>query len=74
MSYVLRFVTKFHYLWFLLFDSHVQDGNVSAEDYEDIDWDTEDELEIENIAPSSCSNVVARNVQTIVTNGEVNDH
>ncbi|KAK1416969.1 hypothetical protein QVD17_26089 [Tagetes erecta] len=47
------------------------DGNVSGEDYEkNIDWDTEDELEIENIAPPSCSNVVARNVETIVTNGE----
>ncbi|KAK9052408.1 hypothetical protein SSX86_029037 [Deinandra increscens subsp. villosa] len=47
-----------------------RDGNASGEDYENIDWDTEDELEIENIAPSSCSNVVARNVEAIVSNGE----
>ncbi|KAI7724882.1 hypothetical protein M8C21_025808 [Ambrosia artemisiifolia] len=45
------------------------DGNAAGEDYEDIDWDTEDELEIENIAPSSCSNGVARNVDAIVSNG-----
>lgn len=71
MSYALSFVTSFYYLWFpFLCD---KDGNVSGEDYENIDWDTEDELEIENIAPPSCSNVVARNVETIVTNGQVND-
>ncbi|KAI3813146.1 hypothetical protein L1987_17863 [Smallanthus sonchifolius] len=46
------------------------DGNASGEDYENIDWDTEDELEIENIGPSSCSNGVVRNVETIVSNGE----
>ncbi|KAL8200743.1 hypothetical protein R6Q57_012082 [Mikania cordata] len=46
------------------------DGNAPGEDYENIDWDTEDELEIENIAPSACSNVVARNVEAIVSNGE----
>ncbi|KAJ0826001.1 putative DNA (cytosine-5-)-methyltransferase [Helianthus annuus] len=45
------------------------DGNASGEDYENIDWDTEDELEIENITPSSCSNGVAHNVQAIVSNG-----
>ncbi|XP_076907966.1 DNA (cytosine-5)-methyltransferase DRM2-like [Bidens hawaiensis] len=45
-------------------------GNVSGDDYENnIDWDTDDELEIENIVPSSCSNGVARNGEAIVSNG-----
>ncbi|XP_024974277.1 DNA (cytosine-5)-methyltransferase DRM2-like [Cynara cardunculus var. scolymus] len=45
------------------------DGNASGEDYENIDWDTEDELEIQNIVPSTCSNLVTRNA-SIVGNGE----
>ncbi|XP_076938877.1 DNA (cytosine-5)-methyltransferase DRM2-like [Bidens hawaiensis] len=45
-------------------------GNVSGDDYENnIDWDTDDELEIESIVPSSCSNGVARNGEAIVSNG-----
>ncbi|XP_071692761.1 DNA (cytosine-5)-methyltransferase DRM2-like [Rutidosis leptorrhynchoides] len=46
-------------------------GSVSAEDYNDIDcWNTDDELELDNIVPSSCSNLVPRNVVPIVSNGE----
>nr|XP_043617941.1 DNA (cytosine-5)-methyltransferase DRM2-like [Erigeron canadensis] len=47
------------------------DGNASDGDYGDIDWDTEDELEIQGgIVPSSCANVVAPNAEAVVTNGE----
>lgn len=46
------------------------DGNGSGEDYENIDWDTEDELEIQNIAPSSCASLATLNAQAIVGNGE----
>lgn len=45
-------------------------GNTSGDDYENIDWDTEDELEIQNIAPSSCASLATLNTQTIVSNGE----
>ncbi|KAI3699815.1 hypothetical protein L2E82_44371 [Cichorium intybus] len=45
-------------------------GNTSGDDYENIDWDTEDELEIQNITPSSCASLATLNTQTIVSNGE----
>lgn len=45
---------------------HLQDGHASDEDYIKKYWDTDDELEIENIAPSYCSSLITRN-----TNGEV---
>lgn len=46
------------------------DGNVSGEDHENIDWDTEDELEIQNIVPSSCASIATQNANIIVGNGE----
>ncbi|KAI3791348.1 hypothetical protein L2E82_05114 [Cichorium intybus] len=45
-------------------------GNTSGDDYENIDWDTEDELEIRNITPSSCAGLATLNIETIVSNGE----
>ncbi|KAL4581611.1 hypothetical protein LXL04_006134 [Taraxacum kok-saghyz] len=42
-----------------------------VDDIDDIDWDTEDELEIQNIGSSSCSTLVTSNTQTaIISNGE----
>ncbi|KAL4568353.1 hypothetical protein LXL04_023963 [Taraxacum kok-saghyz] len=49
-------------------DFYTFDGNASGDDYEDIDWDTDDELEIQNITPSSCATLTTLNAQTI--NGE----
>ncbi|CAI9260926.1 unnamed protein product [Lactuca saligna] len=46
------------------------DGNASGEEYENIDWNTDDELEIQNITPSSHSTLATLNAQTIVSNGE----
>nr|XP_043607541.1 DNA (cytosine-5)-methyltransferase DRM2-like isoform X2 [Erigeron canadensis] len=46
-------------------------GNASGDDYEDIDWNTDDELEIQGIAPSSCSNLVIQNGEAVVSNGAV---
>ncbi|KAI3784716.1 hypothetical protein L1987_43821 [Smallanthus sonchifolius] len=44
-------------------------GHISSED-EDIDWNTEDELEIQNIVPSSCLTLVTRDAEAIISNGE----
>ncbi|CAH1412985.1 unnamed protein product [Lactuca virosa] len=46
------------------------DANASGEEYENIDWNTDDELEIQNIAPSSHATLTTLNSQTIVSNGE----
>jgi hypothetical protein len=58
------------FVFFLLFNFTVQDGHVSDEENVDIDWDTKDDLEIQNIASTSCSTSVARNA-AIISNGEV---
>ncbi|KAL7609929.1 hypothetical protein Lser_V15G13203 [Lactuca serriola] len=46
------------------------DANASGEEYENIDWNTDDELEIQNIAPSSHATLASLNAQTVVSNGE----
>ncbi|KAK9067299.1 hypothetical protein SSX86_014625 [Deinandra increscens subsp. villosa] len=46
------------------------DDHVFGEEDGDIDWNTEDELEIQNIVPSSCSTLVTRDAEAIVSNSE----
>ncbi|KAI3690173.1 hypothetical protein L2E82_48148 [Cichorium intybus] len=48
----------------------IEAGNTSVYDYENIDWDTEDEIEIRNITLSSCAGLATLNIETIVSNGE----
>ena len=47
-----------------------QESNASGDDFGDIDWNTEDELEISEI-PISTSNLPTPGGVTIVCNGEV---
>ncbi|KAJ0754534.1 putative DNA (cytosine-5-)-methyltransferase [Helianthus annuus] len=46
-------------------DDHISDGENA-----DIDWNTDDELEIQNIGPTSCTTLVTRDAQAIISNGE----
>ncbi|KAF5792179.1 putative DNA (cytosine-5-)-methyltransferase [Helianthus annuus] len=46
-------------------DHHISDGENA-----DIDWNTDDELEIQNIGPTSCTTLVTRDAQAIISNGE----
>ncbi|KVH92883.1 C-5 cytosine methyltransferase, partial [Cynara cardunculus var. scolymus] len=41
-----------------------------GDDSENIDWDTEDELEIQNIAPSSCAQLITRDTEAVISNGK----
>ncbi|KAI3670075.1 hypothetical protein L6452_41681 [Arctium lappa] len=42
-----------------------------GDDSDNIDWDTEDELEIQNISPSSCARLITRDAEAVISNGEV---
>ncbi|KAD4586640.1 hypothetical protein E3N88_24241 [Mikania micrantha] len=46
------------------------DDHISGEEDEGIDWDTEDELEIQNTVTSSCSTLVTRNAEAIISKEE----
>ncbi|KAI7751618.1 hypothetical protein M8C21_014762 [Ambrosia artemisiifolia] len=48
----------------------VMDDHISDKENADIDWNTDDELEIENIGPTSCTTLVTRDDQAIISNGE----
>lgn len=53
----------------------VQDKNLSGEDNDDIDWDTEDELEIQEIQDtvfSSCTDLRTTGQHVVYCDGEVN--
>lgn len=50
----------------------MQDGNTSGEDGNDIDWNTEDELEIDNFTLSSSSSLTVPGGEAVVGCGEVN--
>ncbi|KAH0984852.1 hypothetical protein GBA52_012029 [Prunus armeniaca] len=60
--------------FFLLFTcvyiNFVQDGNTSGEDGNDIDWNTEDELEIDNFTLSSSSSLTVPGGEAVVGCGE----
>lgn len=56
------------------FFNPVQDNNFSGEDNDSIDWDTEDELEIQEIPDttfSSCTNLTNVGHHTVSAHGEV---
>lgn len=65
------FSTLFIYFFFFVI-LLLQDDHVSSEENENFDWNTDDDLEIENYS-SSCSTLVTttRNTQAIISNGEV---
>ncbi|CAK9179521.1 unnamed protein product [Ilex paraguariensis] len=46
------------------------DGNASCEDVDNIDWDTEDELEIQDIPVSSCSRLTPPGEESVAGTGE----
>ncbi|KAM0003821.1 putative DNA (cytosine-5-)-methyltransferase [Helianthus debilis subsp. tardiflorus] len=50
------------------------DGHISDEENADIDWNTDDELEIQNIGPASCTTLATRDAQAIISNGEALDN
>lgn len=50
----------------------VQDKNLSEEDSDNIDWDTEDELEIQDTTFSSCRDLRTTGQYAITGDGEVN--
>ena len=50
----------------------MQDGNASGEESDKIDWDTDDELEIQNIPLPSNSSLTFPGGEAISGNGEVN--
>lgn len=59
---------------FFCFFNRVQDNNFSGEDNDSIDWDTEDELEIQEMPDatfSSCTNLRSVGYHTVSGHREV---
>lgn len=50
----------------------MQDNNLSGEDNDNIDWDTEDELEIQDTRFSSCADLRTTEQHAAGCDGEVN--